>query len=67
MMIDRLLRDDQTLGDLRIAQSLGEQGEHLELAGGETGRVITRPWTRPARHAAHASLAQSPGDDRGRG
>ena len=64
MVIDRLLRDDQTLSDLRVAQAVYEQGQHLKLASRQAGRVIARPRARPAWHTARAPLAQSARDDR---
>jgi hypothetical protein len=44
-VVDRLFGHDHALCDLLVAQRLGEQRQHLELAGGEAGRagrVLTR-------------------------
>ena len=35
--VDRARADHELVGDLRIAQPLGQQLEHLALAGGEIG------------------------------
>src|ERR1700683_1031301 len=49
VMSNRLLGHHQVLGYLRVALTLGEQPEHLQLAGGEAGGVLARARTRPAR------------------
>jgi hypothetical protein len=67
MMVNRLLRDHHSLGDLGVAQALGEARQHLKLAGREPGRVRSRPGPWSPRYSAHAALAKSAGDDRGRG
>ena len=58
------LGDDEPLGDLRVAQAVGQQRQHLELARGQPGRVLARARSRPARESAHAALAQPARDDR---
>ena len=39
VMVRGLGGDDQPRGDLGVAQAVGEQGQHVQLAGGEPGRV----------------------------
>ena len=47
VMIDGLFGDDQALCDLGVPQAFHDQREYLELACGETGRVLTRSGARP--------------------
>ena len=58
VVVGGLAGDDQARGDVGVAQTLDQQGQHVELARGEPGRVGPRHRRRPARHAAHAELAQ---------
>jgi hypothetical protein len=64
VVVDRLGREHQPLGDLGVAQPLTEQRQHLGLARGQPGRVGARRWPRPARHgassAARSSAANTP-------
>ena len=53
MVVDRARREEQPLGDRGVAQALGEQPQHLELAGGQRGGV--RPRRRAAGRAATAT------------
>ncbi len=62
-MVDGLFGDDQALRDLRVPQAFRDQREYLELARGETGRVLARSGARPARYATYAAFAQSARDD----
>src|ERR1700722_12674341 len=64
-MIDRLLRHHQALGDLRVAQSLRHEREHVEFPRGQPRWVLACLWARPTRNPPHATLAQLAGDDRG--
>ena len=48
MMLDCLLGHDETLGDLRVTQPVGEQREHLELASGQAGWILARARARPS-------------------
>ena len=66
VVVDRLARQEQPLGDVAVAQAVGDQREHLELARGELGRVLARRRPRPARQRARAALAQLAADDRRR-
>jgi hypothetical protein len=63
VVVDRLLGDDEPLGDLRVAQALREELENLELAPGQAGGILPRGGAWAARKPAHASLAQPAGDD----
>ena len=43
-MLDRLARDEQTLGDPGVRETLGEKAQHLLLALGESPEVLrSRP------------------------
>ena len=42
-MVDGLPRDDQPLGDLRVAKPLGQERQDFELAGGQAGRILACP------------------------
>src|SRR3954467_15157952 len=42
VVADRALRQEEPLGDLAVAQPLGHQGQHLELARGQPGGVAAR-------------------------
>ena len=64
-MIDGLLRYHQALGDLRVAQSLRHEREHLEFPRGQARWVLACPRARPTRNPPDATLAQPAGDDRG--
>src|SRR4029077_19650483 len=46
VMLDRLARDEETLGDLRIRETLGEKAQHFLLALGESADVLR---SRPCR------------------
>ena len=61
VVVDRLGRDDEPIGDLHVGEALGKQRGHIELARGEPRRVRpgARPWT--AGHIASAEVAQPPG------
>ena len=52
MMLDRLARDEQTLGDLRIRETLGEKAQHFLLALGESADALR---SRPRRLHTQAS------------
>ena len=41
---DRLLGDGERVGDRRVAEALGQQGQDLALAGGEPGRAVAGPF-----------------------
>ena len=65
VVVDRLGREEQALGDVAVAQAVRDQLEDLELAGGQQRRVLARrrPWA--AREVGGAALAQPAGDDGG--
>ena len=64
MVVHGLGRDHEALGDVGVAQALGKQRQHLELARGQTCRIGARPGTRTSRQVPHAAVAQPPCDDR---
>ena len=43
VVADRLAREHERLGDGGVGEPVGEQGEHLELSGGETRRGAVGP------------------------
>src|SRR5262245_30922649 len=47
VVADRLLGDEQPVGDLGVADPLAEKLEHLDLASGEACGVVLRRGTRP--------------------
>src|SRR4051812_23928701 len=61
VVVDRLLRQVQALGDLGIAQPLGQEREHVELASRETRGIAARRGARTARQAPLAEAAQTAG------
>ena len=72
-MVDRARRDDEPLGDLGVAEPVGEQAEDVELARRETRRVLARrPCAARARargrraRAGGASRVAAPGARRAR-
>jgi hypothetical protein len=42
VVLDRAVRDEESIGDLDVGEVLREQVEDLGLSGGEARRVITR-------------------------
>ena len=48
MVVDRSDREHQPVGDLGVGEALGEQVEHVRLAGGQAGRVGARRGLRAA-------------------
>jgi hypothetical protein len=67
VVTDCLLRQNQAVRDLRVAQSFGEQRQDLQLAVGQAGGVLACAWPRPSRQAARTLLSQPSRDDRRRG
>jgi hypothetical protein len=63
-MLGRLLRDAQAVRDLRIAESLDEQREHLHLAAGQSRGVDASLADRAARDQARATRAHLPAQPR---
>ena len=55
MVADRPLGEDEPRGDLGVAQALGDEPEHLELARRQAGRVLAGRPPRAAREAAGAA------------
>ena len=67
MVVDGPFRHDQALGDLGVAQALGQQRQHFELARRQANGVLARGGARAPGQAAHAAVAQPPREDRSRG
>ena len=65
MVTDRLLGHHEPFCDLRVAQPLGDQHEHLELAVGQSSGVIARAGARASGQPPSAQLTQSSRHDRG--
>jgi hypothetical protein len=63
-MINRLGRNDQALGDLSVAQSIGEQGTYFDISRCRAGRVRACFRARAARQVARTAPAQPARDDR---
>ena len=66
VMVDRPGRHVKAKRDLRVAEPVGDQGEHLQLAAGQVRRVLARARPGAAGDPAHAAPAQTPRVD-GRG
>ena len=66
VMFDRFLGHDKPRGDLRVAQTLGQQLDHFALASGETRGVLAGASTRSSGQASCAALSEPPRDDRRR-
>src|SRR5439155_8949621 len=64
---DGPLRDEEACRDLRVAQPLRDQRQHLELACGEARRVAASGRARPVGHVPGAALAEAAGHATGRG
>ena len=62
-MFDRPGARREPLGDLRVAQPLGQEGKHLQLAIGQPLRICARLWTWPTGEASRATLMKSPSGD----
>ena len=67
MTVDRLLGDEESLGNLRVAKPLRDERKHLELARCQVRRVLSCRGARSPRQGEGAPLAQSASDDRRRG
>ena len=65
MVVNRLDREEEALGDLGVREPLLEQREDLGLARREAGRVPPSGCARAAREAPGAAVAQPAGHDRG--
>ena len=64
MVAGGLLGDDETLGDLGVAQALATSARTSSSRAVRPAGLARVPGARPARQAARATLAQAPGDDR---
>src|SRR6266542_2085068 len=63
VVVDRLRRDGQTVCDLRVPETRGDQLEHLELARRQVGGIAPCRNARTSRQAARATLAQTARDN----
>src|SRR6266508_1969107 len=66
VMIDRPLGEHQPLGDFGIAQSFGDESEHLLLARCEAAWILPRRRTRSPRQPTSPAFAQTACDERRR-
>ncbi len=62
MVVDRARGEEETLGDLRVPQSLRDESEHLELPRRQLRGVGPGRPARPARDVACADLAEASRD-----
>ena len=60
VVIDGLRREIEARGDLGVAPARGEEGQNLQLAGGQVGGVGAGARVRPAGNGAGATLPQPP-------
>ncbi len=67
MMVDSPDRDHQPFCDLAVLEAFVDQAQHLELARRKPKLVLARRRARPPWEAEHTLLAETAGDDRGRG
>ena len=58
MVVDRLARKHEPVGDLGVPQALDDEAENLELPPGEAARVRARQRPRASAQLADALLAQ---------
>jgi hypothetical protein len=63
VVVDRLHRDEEPLGDRAVAKAGGDEPEHLQLALRQPGGVAAGRGARATRKTAHTPLAEPPGDD----
>jgi hypothetical protein len=63
MVVDRALRKHESFSDLAVAQPSSQEGEDLELARRQPGRVPAGCRTWPPRQASGPALAQASGND----
>lgn len=64
VMVDGLGRQVESLGNLTIGQTFGEQTEHLGLTGGQARGTLSGGASRAARHVRHPHLGQTSADHR---
>src|SRR4051794_10597585 len=60
VMVDGLLRHEETLRDLGVGEAFAEEVEDLRLAGSQPVRVSTGLGTRSTRNRGLARLAKPP-------
>src|SRR5579871_1430821 len=65
-MVDRPRREHEAVGDLTVLQPGGDQLQDLELTRREVAGILSRRRARAAGQAAHPTLTEPAGDDRGR-
>jgi len=66
VVVHGAFRENETLGNLRVLQSLGYKAEHLDLSRSEIGGVLLRRRPGASRQSSGPALAQPLGDDRRR-
>src|SRR6266545_7238174 len=65
MVVDRPLGEHEPLGDLGVAEPLGDESEHLELTRSQPGGILLRRRAWPPGQPACAALAQAASNDGG--
>src|SRR5207237_10361224 len=66
VVVDRLLGENEPLGDLGIAEPLRDEPKYFELTRGQVGRILLRRRPRPPWKRACPALPQAARDDRRR-
>ena len=57
VMVDRALGYEELVGDLLVAQTPTDQGQNLQLAGSQSGRIDQRALTRSPRQSPSPQLS----------
>ena len=66
MVVDSLGGEEEPFGNFRVAQTVRNELQDLDLPIGQLGDVLSGARTRPARNSAGPPLAEAPGHDRRR-
>jgi len=64
VVCDRLLREEQVVGDLPVAKTPADQSEDLGLARGQAGGIVPRRRAWAPGQPTGAALTQAERDDR---
>src|SRR5439155_27277541 len=63
VVVDRLGREEQAPGDLRVAQAFGDKSQDLRLTPGQVGGIAEGRRARAARDAARSLVSQASRND----
>jgi hypothetical protein len=63
VVVDRLLGEEEPLGDLGVAEPLRDEPKYLYLTRSQVGGILLRRRPRPPREPARPALPQSARDD----